>query len=141
MNGIFSNKERYKKGEQVKLCPTEGFTADDFGVDEEVFVYYVAFQGQTGTIITEKEDDQYPSVVFPNGTVLRIWEVHLEKVEAEPPKLEPTNFMSEPIKVLDAEVTLHMALHILRNPYGWSEDSVRKVRLWAADRLETLNCK
>lgn len=27
-------------------------------------------------------------------------------------------------------------IHILRNPWGWSEDEVRAARLWAADRLD-----
>lgn len=29
-------------------------------------------------------------------------------------------------------------LHVLRNPHGWSEDTVRAVRLLAADELEAL---
>lgn len=29
-------------------------------------------------------------------------------------------------------------LQILRNPHGWSEESVREARLWAADELERL---
>lgn len=27
-------------------------------------------------------------------------------------------------------------LHLLRNPWGHSEDDVRRARLWAADRIE-----
>jgi hypothetical protein len=29
-------------------------------------------------------------------------------------------------------------LHLLRNPWGWSEDTVREARLKAADELERL---
>ena len=32
-------------------------------------------------------------------------------------------------------------LHILRNPYGWSEDQVRDARLWAADNIERLETR
>lgn len=32
--------------------------------------------------------------------------------------------------------TLDRYLHILRNPAGWSDDSVREARLWAADQIE-----
>jgi hypothetical protein len=34
--------------------------------------------------------------------------------------------------------TQDLTLHILRNPYGWSEDDVRAARLAAADRIELL---
>ena len=37
---------------------------------------------------------------------------------------------------LEEPITLHMALHILRNPAHWSENAIREVRLWAADKLE-----
>jgi hypothetical protein len=36
----------------------------------------------------------------------------------------------------DKELTLKLVLHILRNPWGWSDAAVRTARLWAADKLE-----
>lgn len=36
------------------------------------------------------------------------------------------------------KLTLARALHILRNPWGWSEGDQREARLWAADELERL---
>lgn len=30
----------------------------------------------------------------------------------------------------------HLAIHVLRNPSGWPEETVRRVRLFAADLLE-----
>ena len=29
-------------------------------------------------------------------------------------------------------------MHILRNPYGYTEDDVRRARLWAGERIEEL---
>jgi hypothetical protein len=37
-----------------------------------------------------------------------------------------------------APASAQEALHLLRNPWGHSEDSIRAARLWAADRLEYL---
>jgi hypothetical protein len=36
------------------------------------------------------------------------------------------------------QITLHVALHVLRNPFGWDPKEIEKVRLWAADELERL---
>lgn len=36
----------------------------------------------------------------------------------------------------DYDDTIGMMLHILRNPYGWDDEVVRKVRLQAADLIE-----
>jgi hypothetical protein len=33
-------------------------------------------------------------------------------------------------------MSYELALHLLRNPYGHSDDLVRQARLWAADRIE-----
>ena len=35
-------------------------------------------------------------------------------------------------------MTKNEILHILRNPYGWTEDEVRRARLEAADLIEGL---
>jgi len=35
-------------------------------------------------------------------------------------------------------VTLHLVLHVLRNPFGYMPEELRLVRLWAADELERL---
>jgi hypothetical protein len=67
-----------KLGTKVKLCSTEGFTADDFQVDEEVFALYLKLKDEVGTIVTE---DQYPAVCYSDGTVLSIWEQHLEDLD------------------------------------------------------------
>jgi hypothetical protein len=68
----------YKLSTRVKLCPTEGFTADDFQVDEENFALYLHFKDQIGIVVTE---EQYPNVCYPDGTVLSIWEQYLEDID------------------------------------------------------------
>jgi len=35
-------------------------------------------------------------------------------------------------------INLHFALHVLRNPFGYTPEELRLVRLWAADELERL---
>jgi len=30
----------------------------------------------------------------------------------------------------------HAAVHILRNPWSWSEEEMRQARLWAADAMQ-----
>jgi hypothetical protein len=44
------------------------------------------------------------------------------------------------MKEIDLVVPLNLALilHVLRNPYGWSETAIRTVRLAAADMLEQI---
>lgn len=38
-----------------------------------------------------------------------------------------------------SELTLHLALHILRNPWPFDQRERDAVRLWAADELERLS--
>lgn len=42
-------------------------------------------------------------------------------------------------KIRGSELTLHMALHIMRNPFPFDQRERDLVRLWAADELERLS--
>ena len=44
-------------------------------------------------------------------------------------------------KIRGQELTLHLALHILRNPFPFDQRERDLVRLWAADELERLSVR
>jgi hypothetical protein len=58
-------------------------------------------------------------------------------IHSKVPYLPPRG--REIVKEITEPLTLHLVLHILRNPYGWSEHAQRVCRNWAADKLETIS--
>jgi hypothetical protein len=39
--------------------------------------------------------------------------------------------------ISDRKIDDDFALHVVRNPYGWSEETIRSCRLYVCDKLES----